>query len=145
MAKRGELPDFHTKRKALFDPRATPQRLRETGEMFHAAERYDDALEFFSRCEAQDAVRAIAETAMKAGNVPLFMRARRILREAITENEWTQIARRAEEAGAFSMACVAHCKAGHEDEADRLRRLMSGPEEEPVGGKTPFAGDRAAR
>lgn len=130
MANKRDLPGFYPKRKLLFGARTSPEKLREVGEMFMAAERYDEALEFFERGRADQPARRIAEMAMLAGNVPLYMRAKRVLREQITEGEWTGIAERAEHAGAFSMAYVAHSKAGHEEEAARLRRLVPGMDEE---------------
>ena len=130
MAQKRDLPGFYAKRKLLFGGKASPEKLREAGEMFMAAERYDDALEFFQRCRAEEPTRKIADLAMQAGNVPLYMRAKRVLREQIGEEEWSQIAAVAERAGAFAMALVAHNAAGHDEEAARLRRLVPGMETE---------------
>jgi len=130
MTKKRDLPGFRAKRKLLFGAKTSPERMREAGEMFMAAERYDDALEFFARCEGHEPTRKIAGLAMEAGNVALYMRAMRILGEEITEGQWTQLAANAERAGAFTMAHVAHRKAGHEEEAARLRRLIPGVQAE---------------
>jgi len=132
MAKRNRLPGFSEKRKILFSPKTTPEKMRRTGELFMEAERYDDALEFFSRTDAEDLVRRIAAIAMDAGNTPLYMRAKRVLKEEITEREWTDLARNAEKAGMYSGAYLAHLKAGHQEEAERLRALMPGPPQEPA-------------
>jgi hypothetical protein len=126
MAQKRDLPGFYAKRKLLFGARTSPEKLRETGEMFMAAERYDDALEFFQRSGTKEPARRIAELAMEAGNVPLYMRAKRVLGGPIEENDWSRIAVRAEKAGALSMAYVAHSRAGHEGEAARLRRMVPG-------------------
>jgi len=130
MTKKRDLQGFRAKRKLLFGAKTSPERMREAGEMFMAAERYDDALEFFARCEGHEPTRKIAGLAMEAGNVALYMRAMRILGEEITEGQWTQLAANAERAGAFTMAHVAHRKAGHEEEAARLRRLIPGVQAE---------------
>jgi hypothetical protein len=121
MAKNKELAGFAEKRKILFGAKSSPEKMRQTGELFMDAERYDDALEFFQRCEAQDHTREIARRAMTAGNTPLYMRAKKVLGEEITEQEWSELAATAEKAGLYSTAYVAHLKAGHEEEAARLR------------------------
>jgi hypothetical protein len=144
MVQKRELPGFYPKRKLLFGAKTSRERLREMGEAFMDAGRYDDALEFFGQCGAEQPARKIAELAMQAGNVPLYMRAKRVLAEQISEEEWTQIAAHAERAGAFSMAYVAHSKAGHEEEAARVRRLVPGMEaEEEAQGQRPPEGKAA--
>lgn len=143
MAEKQELPGFYEKRKILFGPRTPPEKVRQTGELFMQAGRYDDALEFFERCDADDLARQIASKAMDAGNTALYMRARKVLKEQITEEEWARLAANAEEAGAYSMAYVAHLKAGHEEEAARVGRLVPGitvegePEQEQEPGAEP--------
>jgi hypothetical protein len=141
MAQKQKLPGFYQKRKTLFGAKTTPQTMRETGRLLMDAGRNDDALELFERCAAEDLTRQIAAGAMSAGDVPLFMRAKKVLKEAITEEEWTRLAANAEKAGAYSMAHVAHLKAGHQDEALRLRPRGQEPEEETP---KPSKEDRAA-
>jgi hypothetical protein len=136
MAKKKELPGFSQKRKVLFGARTSPEKMREAGELFMEAGRHDDALEFFERCDAEDLIRQIATNALASGNTPLYMRAKRALGEEIAEAEWSELAAAAERAGAHTMAYVAHLKAGHEEEAARLRRLTTGAgEEEPQQGE----------
>jgi hypothetical protein len=130
MAQRRKLPGFYEKRKILFGPKTTPEKMRETGKLLMDAGRHDDALEFFERCAADDLTRLIAAEAMNAGDAPLFMRAKKVLKELITEDEWTRLAASAEKASAYSMAYVAHLKAGHEEEATRLRPRGQEPEAE---------------
>ncbi|MHC5035398.1 MAG: hypothetical protein ACYTFZ_10215 [Planctomycetota bacterium] len=93
MAKSKELPGFDEKRKILFGAKSSPEKMRETGELFMDAERYDDALEFFQRCDAQDQTREIARRAMAAGNTPLYMRAKKVLGEDTAEPRWRDRAR----------------------------------------------------
>ncbi len=130
MSNDDELLDFHAKRKVLFGEKTSPEKLREVGRQFMEAERYDDALEFFQRAEAEDLTRRIAEAAMEAGNTPLYMRAKKVLAEKITEEEWTSLAAAAEEAGLYSAALLAHRQAGHEREVARLEELVPGFEQE---------------
>jgi hypothetical protein len=131
MAKKRDLPGFIEKRKILFGAKTSPQKMREAGEQFMDAERYDDALEFFERCDARDLARTVADRAMSAGNVPLYMRAKRVMEEPIEDAEWARLADAAEQQGRPSMALVAHLKAGNESEAERLRRLL--PSQSPPG------------
>ena len=125
--KEGELPGFTQKRRLLFSSKTTPQQMRETGRLFLEAERYDDALEFFERTEAAQEVRQIAQFALDRGDTALLLRAKKILKEKPTEEELSAVARNALAAGKKSMAYVAHQKAGHAEEADRLRAELFGP------------------
>ena len=103
-----------------------------------AAERYDDALEFFQRARAHELTRRIAAVAMQAGNTPLYMRAKKVLGEAITDAEWTQLANAAEKSGAFSSCYLAHSIAGHAEEAARVRAMVPGlaSQEQPQPSET---------
>jgi len=130
MAKNQDLPGFYEKRKILFSERTSPEKMRRTGQMFMEAGRYDDALEFFQRCEAEDLVRRIAAEAMEDGNTPLYMRAKKVLGEQVSESEWTGLAAAAERAATPTMAHLAHRQAGHEEEAARLRAAAPRLEEE---------------
>jgi len=126
MAERRELPSFRDKRRVLFSERTPSERMRQTGQAFMEAGRYDDALEFFQRCGADDLTRQVAERAMGAGDTALYMRAKKILKEDISDGEWTRLAVRAEEVGAYSLAYLAHLRAGHDDEVARLLPLVPG-------------------
>ncbi len=130
MGKNDDLPDFHAKRKILFGDKTSDEQLRETGQQFMEAERYDDALEFFQRAEADDLARQVARRAMERGNTPLYMRAKRVLGEPISEDEWVELARSAERAELYTVARLAYQKAGRTQEAERLAELIFGPEEE---------------
>jgi len=125
MSRSQDLPGFWQKRKMLFGPRTTPQTMLETGKRFMAAGRLDDALEFFARTTASDEVRQIVRMAQERGDTALFLRAKRVLKEEPTDEELVAIARAAEAAGCKFMAYVALLKAGHQEEADRLRAELA--------------------
>ncbi len=135
MAKKQEIPGFTTKRKLLFGVKTKPEKMRQTGESFMDAGRLDDALEFFERCDAQDLTRRVAGRAMEEGNVPLYMRAMKVLKEDTGPDDWRRLAANAEKAGAFATAMVAYRSAGLEEEAERVGGLMPGvaAEEEAAG------------
>jgi hypothetical protein len=137
VASKKELPDFQEKRRILFGPKTTPAALRETGRLFMHAERYDDALEFFSRTDAADEVRKIAQIALTRGDTSLFLRAKRVLKEKATEEELSAVARNALAAGRKPMAYVALLKAGHAEEAEKLRAELFGSETRPGGSQEP--------
>lgn len=124
MPKPKELPSFAGKRKMLFSGKTPAEQMLQVGRRFVEAERYDDALEFFARTEAQDEVRGIVQLAINRGDAGLLLRAKVVLKEQPTEQELTTVARNAEAAGMNSMALTAHQKAGHEEEVDRLRDQM---------------------
>jgi len=130
MAKKQELPGFRRKREILFGKKTSKEKLRETAEQFLEAGRYYDALEFIERADAPALARKIVRLAMDAGDTPLLMRAKKVLREDVTEEEWSRVAANAEKAGLYSAAWLAHSKAGHEEQAARLRKAMPGVDEE---------------
>lgn len=130
MAKSKDLPAFREKRKALFSDKVSPEKKQAAGKRFMEAGRFDDALEFFSRASAQQDVQRIARHAIEAGDAPLFLRAKVVLKEQPTEQELSALASAAEAAGRKSMASVAHAVAGHEQEAERLLAEALGTGEE---------------
>ncbi|MEF8788362.1 MAG: hypothetical protein V5A84_04770 [Planctomycetota bacterium] len=119
-----ELPDFYEKREILFGDSTTEEEMRSTGEQFMRAGRYDDALEFFARCDADDLVREIIEDVKERGDTPVFLRAKRVLDEETSEEEWDELAQNALEHGSPSKAYVAKVKAGKEDEAEQLKERI---------------------
>jgi hypothetical protein len=132
MANSDELPGFRDKRKTLFGEKTGEEEMRETGRQFMEAGQFYDALEFFARCEAPDQVKEIARRAKESGNTPLFLRARVVQGEQPGEEELLELARSAREGDRLSMAVVALQKAGHEEEAQELRRELLGGEEPGV-------------
>jgi hypothetical protein len=134
MARKQDLPGFARKRDVLFGRKTSKERLRQTGEQFLEAGRYYDALEFLQRAGASDLTRTIVRLAIDAGDTALLMRAKKVLAEATTDEEWGRVAANAEKAGLYGAAYLAHTKAGHTEEAARLHALMPGVhEEEPEG------------
>ena len=132
MAKQDQLPDFRNKRKVLFGSKTSAQQMLETGRAFMEAERFYDALEFFSRAEATQEVRRIAVLAADRGDIALFLRAKVVLKEPPMEKELEAVAHNAEDAGLRSMALTAYVKAGRAEQAERLRvemGLVPRPEE----------------
>jgi hypothetical protein len=138
MAGSNDLPSFREKRKTLFGEKTREEEMRQTGTQFMEAGQYDDALEFFARCDAAGKVREILERAKQEGNTPLYLRAKVVLGEAAEEDELRELARAAHDAGRPSMALVAYEKAGMEERAEELRQeLLAGDEPIAVPGKEP--------
>jgi len=136
MAKSQELPGFEQKRKVLFGPKTSPEQLRDMGRRYMDAERFDDALEFFARCEAENEVRKVVHIAVERGDTSLLLRAKVVLREEATEDEFLRTAKAAEQSGRTAMAALAYRKAGDEEHADRLLAEAMGvvPEETDTEG-----------
>ena len=126
MARKSELPAFRKKRNVLFGEKTSKDALRETGRQYLEAKRYYDALEFFQRAGADSDTRKVAEIAIEAGDTPLYMRVKKVLKEQGSEQEWSRLAVNAERAGLYSAAYLAHMKAGHDEEAARLRQSIPG-------------------
>jgi hypothetical protein len=130
MARKQDLPGFGRKRAILFGKKTSQERLRQTAEHFLEAGRHYDALEFIQRAGADDLARRAVRIAIDAGDTALLMRAKKVLREDVSEHEWDQVAAGAEKAGLYSAAFLAHTRAGHQEEAARVRKLMPGVHEE---------------
>lgn len=127
MAKTQDLPGFALKRKILFGPKTTRQRLLEAGKQFMEAGRSDDALEFFRRAEAPELAEQVAEKAASEGNVPLMMRARTVSGHETAPAQWLEAAQKAEAAGRPSCAKLAYEQLGRSEDADRMAGLIPGP------------------
>ncbi len=133
MAKQDELLNFEKKRKVLFGEKTSDQEMFETGCEFMEAERFDDALEFFDRTEAEgveDKIREIAERARENGNSPLFLRAKTVLGETATEDELEEIAQTALSKDCPTMALTAYKKGGMEEKAETLESQLFGQPEQ---------------
>lgn len=124
MAGADKLPEFSEKRDLLFGENTTDEQRRETGKLFMDAEQYDDALEFFARCEADDLVRDIVDIAVEKGDAALYLRAKVVLEEEADNDVLVDIADRARERNRTSMARVAYQKAGAEEKAEELTETI---------------------
>ncbi len=138
MASSEDLPTFREKRDILFGDDTTDEKMRETGKLYMEAEQYDDALEFFARCEADDLVRNIAQLAVDQGDAALYLRSKVVLEEEADSDVLIDIAESAKEKNRASMARVAYQKAGNEEKAEELtEQILKGEEPkkapEPVG------------
>jgi hypothetical protein len=127
MARETSLPSFLQKRKVLFGEKTDPEKMRAAGKQFMEAGRLDDALEFFQRCDADELVRTVMDTAIAQGNTPLVMRALKVLGQEATPQQWSACAENAEKARRHTCAALAYEKAGRSDDAARMRELVPGP------------------
>ncbi len=126
MAKKNELPPFVKKRKIMFGEKVADRQRIQAGVEFMEAGRYDDALEFFVRSDAEEYVREIVEIALKECNVPVFLRAKVVLNEKPEKAELEEIADRALEMDSPAMAAVALQKAGLHEKAKEIRSEVTG-------------------
>ncbi len=140
MADRSELPGFSKKRDILFNEKASGQQRLQNGVEFVQAGRYDDALEFFERCDAEEQVREILDIARRQCNIPVFLRAKVILKEKPDAAELEELAVRAVEMERPLMAVLAYQKAGMQEKADRVRAGMGGSGEASEDGDGGGAG-----
>ncbi len=140
MADRSELPAFSKKRDILFNEKTSDRQRLQSGVEFMQAGRYDDALEFFGRCDAEEQVHEIVDRARRECNVPVFLRAKVILKEKPDTAELEELAVRAEEMERPLMAVLAYQKAGMQEKADRVRAGMGGSGEASEDGDGGGAG-----
>lgn len=111
MAKKGFLNCLE-KRELLNQPAVSVDTLLSWGRSFEEADSLYDAVDFYHKANAADALARILERAKEEGNVFLSLRICRLLRLELPSDEWRRIAERAEELGKNSSARQAYRLAG---------------------------------
>ena len=116
-----DLPDFSTKREILYSDDVPVERVNEVGRQFMAAGLYNDALEFFDRSKSADDIQKVADIAFNEGDVAIWLRCKRILRQEPDEGSLEGIAGHAEAHGKLAFAIEAWRRLGKEEQVERLR------------------------
>ncbi len=105
----------------MFGEKVDPELKRRTGDFFKDSERYDDALEFYARTQAETQIREIMDAAREDCNIPVFLRAKVVLGEKNPVEVLESLAQKALEQGRPSMAALAYQKAGLDEKAAAIR------------------------
>ena len=95
------------------------------GEQYEAMGLVHDAVDFFAKAHASEAIERLLPIALEEGDLFLFKRLCRFLGREITRDEWLQLAAKAEEQGKFRFAAEAYRSAGDEDMAGALLNRAS--------------------
>jgi hypothetical protein len=96
------------KRDLLNETAVSVETLRSWGEHYEEVGSLYDALDFYERVGAKEALSRLLERAEAAGNVFLFRRLCRLLERTPEPEAWLALARRAEELGKLSFAAEAY-------------------------------------
>lgn len=121
MGKKRELSCL-IKRDLLNQPVASVENLLSWGQQYEEYGLLHDAVEFYEKAQAKEALFRLLEVAQEEGDTFLFKRVNRILKREPPREEWLSLAKQAEQAGKEAFAAEAHLQLGIEE-----------PEEQPSG------------
>ena len=115
------------KRDLLNQPAASVKSLMEWGEKMERQGLFHDALSFYEKVDAKDAILRIRETSERDGDFFLFRRSSRALGEEPSSERWITLGRRAAELGKSAFAAEAFRHGGREDLTAEDRPSPSDP------------------
>ena len=121
-----QLPGFREMRRLLYSKNVPVEDIVAAAAELAKAERYSDALDLYEKAQNLEGVRSISEKAFSDGDVGIWMKARRILKEPISPEEWAKLAEVALSAEKPHFALFAYKRAGDEAKAEELQRTLSG-------------------
>jgi hypothetical protein len=107
------------KRDLLNQQASSLETLKSWGERFEEVEAVYDAVDFYEKAGATDALHRLLDKAREDGNVFLVTRLCRALRIELEPEGWLHIGKKAEEAGMMSFAAQAYRSAGITETDDK--------------------------
>ena len=128
-----DLPTFFAKRELLFNDDVPAATVNEVGQRFVAAERYNEALDFFEKSRNMEEVAKVAAIAFDNGDTAVWLRCKRMLGEEPDEGALQGLAERAEAQKKYMFAIEAWRRIGNEEQIERLRAALAAE----VGDSTP--------
>jgi cytochrome c-type biogenesis protein CcmH/NrfG len=136
-----ELPGFEHIRRLLYSKEVDVEEVRTAAHALAEAERHDDALDLYERlvrdkndqAGGTERVRGICAKAFSEGDVGVWMKARRILKEPIKPEEWQQIGAIALSLGKQSFALFAYQRSGDQAKVEELCQTLAGKTNAPQG------------
>lgn len=114
MAKKPEFSCL-IKRDLLNQPVASVENLLSWGQQYEEQGLLHDAVEFYEKAQAKEALLRLLEVAREEGDTFLFKRVNRILKREPTREEWLSLANQAEQSGKEAFAADAHGQLGQEE------------------------------
>ncbi|MEW6359126.1 MAG: hypothetical protein AB1696_22520 [Planctomycetota bacterium] len=115
------LPGYSEKRKILFSKTMPAEEIDSSGQAFLDEGRLNEALDLFEQSGNKEKVKQIVAKAREAGDVSIWLRAKRMLGETPAPEMWEGIAEQALAFGKENFAAWAFEQAGMKDRADALR------------------------
>lgn len=110
-----ELMGCMEKRDLLNQSAVSVESMRTWGERYEEAGLLSDAVDFYEKAKATDALERLRENVLREGDFFLFNRVSRILGLDPTPQEWMEVASRAEKAGKHAFAAQSLLKASPPD------------------------------
>jgi hypothetical protein len=105
------IPDAITRRDLLYGPNVPVDELLRLGQAYLAGGRILDALEFFARAGAKDALTALRTRAIECGDAFIGIRLEQLGEAALTPSEWQALADAASARGLMCFAATATTRA----------------------------------
>jgi len=102
------------KRDLLNQSAVSLEMLKQWGEQFEENGMFHDAVDFYQKAHAKEALGRIFKAAAEDGDAFLFNKVSRILKVEPTEEEWIRLAERAKELGKMAFAMEGYRRAGRE-------------------------------
>ncbi len=129
-----QLPGFWEIRRLLYSKDVSSGEVSAAADKLAAAERYSDALDCYERAENMGKVLAVSERAFAEGDVGVWLKGKRILKESVQPEEWQKIAAVALMSGKEHFALFAYRRAGDEAKVEEIRRGMLNRKGPPPSG-----------
>lgn len=125
------LLDCLEKRDLLNQPAASVDALLEWGDRYLDAGFVHDALDFYEKAGAVDALPRLLDAARTDGDVFLLRRLCAVLGREPTAEEWLTVAEQAERLGKDLFACKGYQAAGAQDRCEALQARTAKPSGDP--------------
>ncbi len=108
------------KRDLMSQMAASSENLLHWGEKYEQAGRVADAIDFYTKAGAKDALSRLLDKARAEGDLFLMRRLHHALGSVAHAEEWLALARKAEELGKFAFAAEAYRLGGAVEDMERI-------------------------
>lgn len=121
-----KLPDPITKRDILHGRRSAPEELARLGDAFFAAERLQEACEFYLAAASQEGLDKVRDWCLEHGDLFLFEKIEKSRGEAggFPDQMWARLGDRARETGKLRWAARAFERAGDRKKLEAVLRMQ---------------------
>ena len=119
------------KRDLLNDENADQALLIAEGDVFFAAGRLVDALEFFGKADHREGLERVLSEALEEGDFFLAGNAARKLGRHLSSEQLVRLGDKAVEKGKYRFALEAFTRAEEPDKAEKVRQLIAGHDSVP--------------
>ena len=126
MAKENQLPDFKEKRKTVYSSNTAKETLVDYGNRLLAAQRINDALDFYEKAEYEDGIKKILTMSLNDGDAFIFARVVKILKNRVSAEGWNRVGDNAAERGKYHFALRAYKNSGNQEGVHKIEQILAG-------------------